>query len=74
MPEYICTVCESTGSPKKKTPGSIFIEIILWLFLIIPGLIYSIWQHSARHKVCAKCNNKNIIPINSPAGQKLLNK
>ena len=46
MKQMICTKCGHVGKPKKKVKGSIFIEIILWLMLIVPGLIYSIWKET----------------------------
>ena len=40
---------------KTVTRGSIWIEIILWLCLIVPGLIYSIWRLTTRRQVCSAC-------------------
>lgn len=71
MNQKICLVCQSIGT-KKKTPGSIFIEIILWLFFIIPGLIYSIWRLSSRKDVCKACGSETVVPTSSPAGSKIL--
>jgi hypothetical protein len=45
-------------------------EIALWLFLILPGLIYSVWRLTSREKVCGICGGR-MIPINSPRGQQL---
>jgi hypothetical protein len=64
----ICTRGGSTDKPKAVTPGSILIEILLWVFLLIPGVIYSLWRHSARHRVCACCGSKDLIPLSSPRG------
>lgn len=69
----ICKECGSTEGYKYFTPGSIFIEIILWLCFIIPGLIYTIWRLSSRHKVCKICDSRKLIPVNSPAGRDLIN-
>lgn len=44
----------------------------MWLFFIIPGLIYSVWRQSSYHKACPVCGGTNLIPIDSPVGQKLL--
>src|ERR1022692_2329714 len=71
---YICPGCGTRGSPATKTKGSIFIEIILWLCLLIPGLIYSIWRMTTRYKVCPSCSNAGMIPIVSPRGQQLAEK
>ncbi len=67
----ICTNCGYQGNTVTQTKGSIFIEIILWLFFIIPGLVYSIWRMMTREKVCPKCKNPSMIPLDTPQGQKL---
>ena len=68
----ICPNCGSIGKPKSVTRGSIFIEIILWLAFLIPGLIYSIWRLTTRHKACPQCLSSHPIPLDSPRGRKLL--
>lgn len=71
--QYYCTACGSVFRyPKKMTRGNILIEIILWLFLLIPGLIYTIWRLSTKYKVCPSCKAPTIIPANSPIAQKAL--
>ena len=72
METQICTICGYTGSPKKKNKGSGWIEIILWFFFLIPGIIYSIWRRSDKPNICLKCGNKSMIPTDSPQGQKLI--
>jgi len=67
---YICTTCGTTASPKNHTKGSIFIEIILWLAFIVPGLIYSIWRLTSKQQICPACMKPTMIPLNTPAGQK----
>ena len=61
-----CTNCGFVGKTKTTTPGSIWIELILWLCFIIPGLIYSAWRHNKRHESCGKCGSSSIIPSDSP--------
>jgi len=61
--EAHCPRCGFDGYPKIVTPGSFAIEVVLWLFFLLPGLIYSIWRLSARHKACPKCGEKSPIPI-----------
>lgn len=67
----ICRDCGSVGRVKQITPGSIFIELILWCCFIVPGLIYSFWRLSKRHEVCAACGGQSIIPLDTPVGAKL---
>jgi hypothetical protein len=71
--EWYCPSCGSIGRPKTYTKGSIFIEIILWLCLIVPGLVYSLWRMtSGRSKGCASCGATSIIPADSPKAKAAL--
>lgn len=62
-----CMTCGHEGRTKIHTRGNLLIEIILWLCLLIPGLIYSIWRVSTRHEVCSNCGAGNVVPPQSPA-------
>ena len=70
----LCTNCMYQGSPKTIVKGSFLIEVVLWFFLIIPGLIYTIWRSGAREKVCPQCGALNMIPLDSPRAQQLIAK
>ena len=72
MKEKLCTECLTQAQPKIYTPGYIGMEIVLWLFLLLPGLIYSIWRHTARYKGCRNCGGKTLIPLDSPRARQLL--
>lgn len=61
-----CTTCGSEAPAKAVTKGSIGIEVILWLFFLVPGLIYSIWRLTTKHRACKVCGSTAIIPPNSP--------
>jgi len=67
----ICPSCGSRGPAKIQVRGSIWIEIILWLMLIVPGLIYSIWRLTTKRPVCVQCDQPGIIPIATPRGAEL---
>ncbi len=67
----ICANCGITAIPKRFTKGNILIEIILWLFFIIPGLIYSIWRMSTKENICPSCKSPNPVDLKSPRGIKL---
>lgn len=69
---YICPACGSRGEPKRKTRGSTLIELVLWLCLIVPGVIYSIWRLTSRYDACPACDAPGMIPVNTPRGQKLI--
>lgn len=70
----LCNNCGFTGRRKTETRGSILIELVLWLCLIVPGLIYSIWRMTTRYSVCPKCDNRLMIPTNSPKYKELTTK
>lgn len=67
-----CTQCGHVGKPGVDTPGSFWIEVILWLAFIIPGLVYSVWRHNKRHDACKKCGSAALIPADSPKAQAML--
>lgn len=62
-----CTRCGTDAPPRTVTRGSIFIEILLWLCFLVPGLIYSIWRLTTRHQACAACGSPELVPMGSPA-------
>jgi hypothetical protein len=53
--EFYCPNCGTVGRPKTATRGSFLMEVSLWLLLIVPGLIYSLWRLTTKTKVCPKC-------------------
>lgn len=44
MEKLICPNCGFSGCPKTITKGSFSVELILWLFFILPGVDYSVWR------------------------------
>lgn len=52
--------------------GSLLTEAMLWIFFLIPGLIYSIWRHSTVYDGCGKCGAATVIPLDSPVAKKIL--
>ena len=68
----VCTACGNVGKSKRVTKGSIWIEIVLWLCFLVPGIIYSIWRLTTKHDACPSCGNAQLIPRSSPMGQKFL--
>ena len=70
--EMVCTACGSVGRPVRVTQGSFLIELALWLFFLLPGFIYSIWRLTSKHDACPKCGGKQLVPLDSPVGQKLI--
>lgn len=72
MNDIVCTTCGHVGKARAETPGSTGVELILWICLIVPGLIYSVWRICGRHPACPICKNPHIIPRNSPMGEKFI--
>jgi hypothetical protein len=68
---FICANCGFKGNSKTVTNGSFLIEVFLWIMLIIPGMIYSLWRMTSKYKACPKCNAPNMVPMDSPRGKKL---
>ena len=67
----VCKECGTVAEPRSDTPGSILIELVLWLCFIVPGLIYSFWRISKRRQVCPACESPNIVPLDTPVGRAL---
>ncbi len=67
----ICKACGTNARTKTHTRGSIFIEIILWLCFIVPGLIYSFWRLGTRKQICSACKSPDLVPPASPVGRKI---
>lgn len=79
----ICTNCGNQAKSVSKAKGSLWIEIMLWIASALGGyyiasifypvgLIYSIYRLLTKAKVCSKCSASNLIPVNTPQGQKLV--
>jgi hypothetical protein len=68
----ICTRCGTAlGRKDLKNPGNTLMELILWLWLIVPGLLYSIWRRS-KGKLCPICGSDTLVPENTPVGKTLI--
>lgn len=67
----ICRNCGHVGVANTATPGSFILEVILWLCFLLPGILYSIWRVAKRHRACSACGSSELLPLNSPMGQKL---
>ncbi len=61
-----CTNCGSIDKPRTRTKGSFLLEVFLWLCLILPGVLYTVWRLTTREKVCRACGAPNMIPTDSP--------
>ena len=73
--KFICKNCGNISNPKNRNKGSILVCIVLFLFFIIPGVIYLLWMLSNPIKICKECNGVNtVLGIETPVGKKLVEK
>jgi hypothetical protein len=63
VPRYYCAPC-NTYFPNKGMKGSGWIEFVLYLCYIVPGIIYSIWRRSGS-AVCPKCKSATLIAVDA---------
>ena len=69
----ICTMCGTVGDPVVHTPGVFWLELALWVALLLPGVLYSAWRITARGLACPKCQHIGVmIPVQSPVGRELV--
>jgi len=70
----LCKSCGEVGKAGRYMPGSLIVELVCWLMFILPGIVYSIYRHSASKPCCKVCKSLEIIPLNSPMAKQLLDK
>ena len=60
-----CKKCGNVGPTKGIMKGSFAIELVLWLFFLLPGLVYSIWRLTTKGRGCSVCGSDDVIPANA---------
>lgn len=70
--DMVCTRCLESDLPRLVKPGSIFIELVLWMAFLLPGLLYSLWRISRQHDACQHCGSTELVETDSPRGIALL--
>jgi hypothetical protein len=50
------------AAPKRKSKGNIFIFLILLTCLVVPAIIYLIWDQCSAQKVCRFCGSPSMVP------------
>lgn len=63
----VCLHCGHEGVAKISCKGSALLEALLWLALILPGLLFSVWRFSTRERVCAACGQTRLVVSDTPA-------
>jgi len=61
-----CKKCGNLGPTKRTMKGSFAVELVLWLFFLLPGLVYSIWRLTTKGRGCSVCSSDDVIPANAP--------
>lgn len=62
--KYICTNCDYQGYRKEVKPGSLGIEILLWIVILFFATPYSIWRHfGKKRKICPQCGAKEMVSV-----------
>ncbi len=69
VPQFIYSIGRLAG---RYIPGTFLMEDGLWSLFLVPGVVYSIWRLAARHRGCAKCGSRRIVPADSPVAQAAL--
>lgn len=57
---YHCPHCRAYSETARRK-GSGWIEFVLYLFYIVPGVIYSIWRRSGPPSLCTVCGKAGVI-------------
>lgn len=63
---YVCRVCGTRAVPVMVREASPVLALVLFLLLIIPGLLYLLWQHWHPIAVCPLCGSNRIEPSRGP--------
>ena len=67
----ICTRCGTLHDGQTTLPGSGWIELVLWLCWLAPGLIYSIWRRRQPKPTCSACGSLELVGLKTPVGRRL---
>lgn len=51
-----CPNCKYEGEGVYRTKGSFIVEVLLWLCLLVPGMIYTAWRLTTRAWACPRCD------------------
>jgi ribosomal protein S27AE len=63
---WYCDRCGYLGNQRRYTKGSFGLELFLYLLMILPGVIYTLWRLTSKYKGCPKCATPNMMPATSP--------
>ncbi|GAB4276875.1 MAG: hypothetical protein Kow0092_32660 [Deferrisomatales bacterium] len=57
LPDVVvhCPHCGYQGPAEPQAPGKAWLEAVLWIVFVVPGLLYSLWRLFARRYLCPRC-------------------
>lgn len=67
----ICKACGTLNTEGEGLPGSGWIELVLYVCYIVPGIIYSIWRRTKKNAACVACSSRDLVQIGTPIGKSL---
>lgn len=70
--DAVCTRCGNKGPGLWETRGSTRTEVLLYLPLLVPGMLYSAWRRTGRAQRCRRCGSTDLVPETSPEGRRIL--
>jgi hypothetical protein len=68
----VCKNCEEIGQVGVKLPGSGWVEFVLYLLWIAPGILYSVWRRKGTKQVCAACGSDQLVAAKTRAGKQII--
>ncbi len=71
MVRMICVQCGSMKKAKSPKGSARTLEIVLWLMLIIPGLIFTICRKYLSGRKCRYCDGQ-LVPTQSLKGRAVM--
>ena len=69
---HICTSCGSEETATRRRRGNGFVELVLWLALLVPGILYTAWRNMGDPVTsCYVCGHQTTIPLHTPVGRRM---
>lgn len=72
--KVVCLDCGTHAKPKEAYKGNVALELILWCFFLLPGLIYTIYRSTSGYPVCKHCKSSRVVPEDSIMAKQLMQK
>lgn len=68
----VCKNCEEVGGVTTKLLGTGWVEAVLYLFYIAPGIIFSVWRRKGAKQVCSACGSDQLVAAKTRAGKQII--